>query len=382
MKRTLFKSLIFGIGTLVMFACSNNDNPTTPNVPGVSWIPSDNTAGTNPEIENANTTIPNFQYSVESENGTAIIRIDLTGIQDPNNINDWLRLYGTNTSLQNVWISVDGMPKGFTVANTIDESDHQVSAVDLVFLVDNSGSMSEEANAIARDILAWSDKLSKTLDMRFGCIGYDGAISGALNITTADKLAEYLNYSYGIYRTYHFGGPDANVLSAAVGPYTTGGNSWNECGTAALRFADENFAFRQGANRLYVNFTDEPNQPAGKEDFSTEWVRNPDNWSTVKGTIHTVYSTDTTFYERMLQEEKPWRLSHYTGGTMIVTNSYFTNVTLDDLPVTGALQNSYIFRFTNCENLFDGLSHVVKITILSPDGTVRAEREINVTFNR
>jgi hypothetical protein len=118
--------------------------------------------------------------------------------------------------------------------------------------------MDEEAEAIARDITAWAEKLSQSLDICFGCVGYDGNLTGAMNITTVEKLKEYLDYGYGTNRTYHFGGDDAEALAAKAPDYN---NSWNECGVAALHFADDNFNFRPGANRIYVNFTDEPNQP-------------------------------------------------------------------------------------------------------------------------
>ena len=75
-------------------------------------------------------------------------------------------------------------------------------------------------------------------------------------------------------------------------------------------------------------------------------------------------------------------LSEYTGGTSIFTDPYFTDVTLDDLPITGALQNSYYMRLTNVDNLFDGNPHTVKITILTPDGKVRAEREYTLIFEK
>lgn len=49
----------------------------------------------------------------------------------------------------------------------------------------------------------------------------------------------------------------------------------------------------------------------------------------------------------------------------------FSGVTLNSLPVTGAMQNSYIIRFTNVSEFMDGQSHEVKVTILSEDGRVR-----------
>ncbi|MDE5948993.1 MAG: VWA domain-containing protein [Prevotella sp.] len=362
-------------------SCSSDDDQEEVTVL-VAGIPDDGDATPNPNIDNNTTNIPNIVCNTEYENGVPVIRIDMTGVQESLG-NEWLRLYGTGSDKQNVWVEVDGKPKGISVRNTADDNDGNTKVMaDLVFLVDNSGSMSEEADAIARDITTWSEMLSESgLDMRFGVVGYDGAITGALNITTADKLAEYLNYSYGINRTYHFGGLDAYALSTAVEPYRTGGYSSNECGTAALRFADEQFTFRNGANRIYVNFTDEPNQPAGSNGFSVEYVSTQENWNTAKGTIHTVYSdTYKDFMERPYYYEYPWRMSEYTGGTIIYCDPYFSNVTLSNLPVTGAMQNSYIIRFTNVANLMDGNTHDVKVTILTPDGKTMAEKTFSVTF--
>lgn len=377
------------IGALSFSACNYwdnpapNDNPSTPTTPTVPGIPSDDLAEANPALPGAPTIVmPAISYSgATRESGLRVLRFDMTGILDPNNMTDWVRLYGTGLSAQNVWIEIDGKAKGVAVKNTIDDQTGATAPVDLVFLIDNSGSMSEEANAVARDILAWAQTLSTTLDIKFGCVGYDGAITGALNITSVDKFKEYLDYSSGTSRTRHFGGTDAAALQSVVNNYRTGGNSAYECGVAALRFADENFAFRTNSNRVYVNFTDEPNQPNGNANFSTEWVRVPENWAQVnKGAIHTVYSSYSFSSDNVNYSERPWNLSDYTGGSKFFTSSSFTGVTLSDIPLTAALQNSYNFRVTNVENLFDGQPHTVHLTILSPNGTIRAERTWTVTF--
>jgi hypothetical protein len=396
MKKThLFGTMLLAFGAMVFTAC-NNENPIVEdvNAPYVPGIPMDDIATPNPELDltELNTVIPNLNYTVDDVNGWAVIRLDLTGVKDPYT-NDWVKLYGPGSTQgkQNVWLSLDGKPKGFSLYNTIDDADDkELSAVDIVFLVDNSGSMGEEANAIAEDIKSWADELGGTLDVQFGCVGYDGAITGAINITTADKLKEYLDYSSGTGRTYHFGGPDADELKSKVGPYATGGGSWNECGTAALRFADENFSFRPGANRVYVNFTDEPNQPGGKADYSTLWVK--ENWKSTQGTIHTIYSDGTWWannYMNYVDKDYPWDLSIYTDGTMLFTSSNFIDINgnrikLSDLPVSGALLNSYIIKFTNCEEVFDGQPHNVKITVKSesPNGEILADKEFNMVFNK
>ena len=372
-------------GLFSLASCTVEDNGST-GVITVPGIPADTEADPNPTLPDApNTNVANINYVVETaSNGNKVIRFDLTGIQSPENPTEWLRLYGTNTSEQNIWISIDDLPKGFTIENTID-SEEQVSAVDLVFLVDNSGSMGEEADAVAKEILDWSKMLSKTLDMRFGCVGYDynGEVNGAINMCGINEIDAFLNRSgkYGIYRTMGFEGPDKDVLAKEYARYSTGTWSADECGVSSLRYADDLFNFRKNTNRVYVNFTDEPNYPQGHEPMSTKWVKDPNNWPTTKGTIHTVYSsTYVNWTERPLWEEYPWNLSAYTGGTEIKTNSSFSGVSLSTLPITGALQNSYIIKFTNVESLFDGQPHKIKITILSPNGTVRAEKEYVVTF--
>ena len=346
-------------------------------------IPSDNIADENPIIDNSTTTIPNIQYTVEEEGKDAVVHIDMTGVKYADSY-DWLRLLGTGESGQNVWLSIDGQPKGIAVYNNADDNEEEKKlSCDLVFLVDNSGSMGDEADAIARDIIDWANKLTASnLDISFACVGYGfsyGKVYGAINLTDVNTLATYLERSYGIYRTVGFYGEDELTLSTAANHYSASG----ECGGLALRYADENLSFRPGANRIYVNFTDEPNQPGGNNRYSTESFKTQEYWNTNQGTVHTVYSSDTiNFYETMYYQEKPWRISEYTGGTIITAPSNFQDVTLESLPITGAMTNSYVIRFTNVSEFMDGKPHYVKITILSEDGKTRAERTFNITFTK
>lgn len=337
-------------------------------------IPSDSKADPNPELtEDPTAVMPNIQYSIVNEDGSVVFRIDMTGIQDKNTL-EWIHLYGTGEKNQNVWVEVDGKPKGIKVYNTADDEDVHTVPVDLVFLVDNSGSMSEEADVIARDITEWSKKLKATgLDISFACVGFDGAITGAINLTSVANLSTWLERSTGTSRTVGFTGKDATTLSAKASNYRTGGGSSYECGVAAARFANDLFSFRSSANRIYVNFTDEPNQPHGNSEFSVEWIK--ENWETAMGTIHTVFSGGT---ER--SKEYNYLMSEYTGGTVINTDGSFEGVSLETLPVSDALQNSYIIRLTNVSEYMDGQPHLVHITVLSSDNSVRVERTYNVIF--
>ena len=403
MKKLNYLIGLLLVGGMAFTSCVNEDNPANNNV-GVVSIPSDDEAKPNPPLndEDLNTVIPNFNYKIEEENGWAIIRLDMTGVKDPYT-NDWVELYGTKDPRQNVFVSLDGVPKGFTITKVDND---KKSAVDIVFLVDNSTSMDAEADAIARDIIEWSQELSKSLDVSFGCVGYGGFVSGAINLTSAEKMEAWLNKSTGIMRTRGFADETeekANALqaAAATSEYRVSGAEnksysrrsdpdYCECGVLALRFANDKFSFRPGANRIYVNLTDEPNQPRGKSDlYSTKWVK--DNWTPTMGTIHTVWTrhaSDVNLKDN-IGNEYPWDLSVYTDGTMFFTNSNFKDINgntvhLSDLPVSGAMLNSYIIRFSNVAGVFDGQPHVVWITVQSesPNGEILADKKYQVTFNK
>lgn len=391
MKSKLFNLVIAALCIISATSCLKDDNRTIMLGNGQvgTDIPKDELATPNPDIVDPNTDIPNFQYIIEKRDKQYVVRMDMTGIQDPET-KEYLRLVGTGGcacgDTQNVWLSIDDKPKGLRVYNN---SDGQLTgnAVknDFVFLVDNSGSMDDEADVIARDIVNWAANLNSKLDVRFGCVGYDGEITGAINMTSYSELSAYLNRSTGVKRTVGFAGSDADALKSQSGNYSTSTNVV-ECSMGALHFASDLFAFREGANRIYVNFTDEPNSPnQGKllTKYSVHYLESQDNWNTSLGTIHTVFSEDPGKYKDKWEDyvnERPWYMSDYTGGTTLFTDGSFSGVSLDDLPITLAMQHSYIIWFTIDEKLIDGNSHIVRLTVKAEDGSVRAERFFNVEF--
>ena len=384
MKIHMFKlgRLMLVAATLCLVSCLEDHTETLRLEQGLEDSPGnskDLLATQNPEIESSNVSVPNVNYTLENKDGApedVVVKMNMTGIMLPGG-SEWLRLIGTGESGQNIWVSVDCQPKFVQVYNTIDDADENVVVKnDLVFLVDNSGSMSDEANGLARDLAAWAKSLTTTFDMRFACVGYDGLITGALNFTSYSDLETYLNRSTGTDRTVGFSGSDASSLQSYKYSYDL--KKDQECPVAALRYADRYFSFRSDANRIYVNFTDEYNYPQGKSDFSVKYLSSQTNWPTTKGTVHTVYSGSTIDSEITNKSEKPWRMSEYTGGTVLYTNGSFSGITLQDLPVTSAIQNSYIIRFSNVAQFMDGKYHEVKVTIYAEDGSVRAERKFSM----
>ncbi len=341
-------------------------------------IPDDPTEPTPTLPGTPNTSIPYPHFSPQvDEWGNHIVTMDFTGIQDPNT-GEWIDLFGTNMNNQNVWVEVDGSPKGIVVINLKDNTTRMKN--DIVFTVDNSGSMSEEANAVARDIIDWSQLLAnKGLDVKFGVVGYDvyGKISGALNLTDVQALNTYLSRSTGTNRTVGFAGNDASTLQSRVSSYNV---CSDECGALAIRYADQEFNFRATANRTYVNFTDEPNQPNGKAAYSVEFFKDQSNWPASSGTVHSVFSGSKDFAVSNYYKEQPWLISDYTGGTKIFVSSTASDLHLETLPVSDALIHSYTIRFIIPENLLDGLPHTVRIVVIANNGTVRGVLEVTAIF--
>ncbi len=345
-------------------------------------IPKDPSTPT-PSVPDPNIPIPNpnVQTTIDSW-GNYVVTLTLTGIQDPNT-RDWLNLYGTGLTTQNVWIEVDGSPKGILVVNLVDNSTRMKN--DIVFTIDNSGSMGEEADAIARDIISWAQMLTRNnLDVKFGVVGYGGYVDGAIDITDAAQLQSYLNTSTGTGRTSHFGGNNGYYLKGNANGWSKTGNdvSENECGALAIKFADEYFDWRSGSNRIYVNFTDEPNQPYWNYNYSVEWFKSQNNWPTSKGTVHTVYSSDPNFTESTDMIEKPWKISEYTGGTTMFIKPDASNLNLNTLTVSDAMIHSYTIKFIIPASLMDGFSHTIRIVIYANNGTARGVLSFKTIFGR
>ena len=369
---------------IVSVSCLKNDDRTI--MLTVNSPMNDDMATPNPVVVEPNITLPNIQYTVIEDEQS--VRFDMTGIQSPTT-KEWLRLKGTDfadSDEQNTWVEVDDKPKYVYINNLMDDENEHVIKNDFIFLVDNSGSMDDEADRIAADIAEWAAKLSETLDVRFACVGYDGKITGAIDFCSHEELTAYLNRESltGINRTMGFEGANAAELEQKKTEYD--GTKNKECSMASLLFANDLFSFREGANRIYVNFTDELTYKYGDRS-SVEFLKSQDNWNTSQGTIHTVFSNsieaaenDKADVENRAQYEHPWLMSVYTGGTVIFTDKAFTGVSLDMLPVTDAMKNSYILTLPNGAELLDGQYHNVKVTIVDNNQDVRATRDFKIKF--
>lgn len=358
MLKKLFLIMLVAMG-LIFIGCdkagdddnSNNDIPADP-------------VNVTPPTPQKNNVQPTASFSNEGER----IKLNLQGLVDPTTKQPITLFYSAdNPSASNIFVQQNGVTKGLLVTKV---GTNTTLKADVIFTVDNSGSMGAEADNVADGINAFATALANSgLDVQFGCVGYGyySRVTGAINITSASNLSAYLNRSgtYGTSRTVGYGGADATTLETNASNY---GSVGGENGVQACLFAYEYFAWRPGASKVFVNFTDEPTQPAGDLSFNTAQLCN-----TLGGvaTVHTVFSEDSSYYSNYWNQyyERPWKMSECSGGTVKFIANDASDLVLSDLPVVGALSNSYLVEYVKGSSSVQQWTVKVTIYTSTADGS-------------
>lgn len=127
MINTFFKTLAFVVFAGVIGKCAGDNwdvpsNQSDPGAPIVAGIPIDGKAQAAPVLPESgrNVDINGFSVSFQNEGGHEVINLILEGIQNPLNEDEWLRFFGTGTKCENIWLTIDGQPKGISVYNLKD----------------------------------------------------------------------------------------------------------------------------------------------------------------------------------------------------------------------------------------------------------------------
>jgi von Willebrand factor type A domain-containing protein len=366
-------SFLLVLGLMSFWACETTSDPKDEN----SDIPADPTTVTVPPVTEQ-TIATSSSFSKTGGNASRIrLNFGVVNSTNGNPVDLYADYSGGN---HNFYLQEDSKVKGVKLTKA---SAGTELLADIVFTVDNSGSMGGEADSVAAKIVDFANALiASGLNAQFGCVGYSGRVYGAINLTDETSLNDYLtNRLYfgspvsGTSRTVGFAGSesDSTRLDSTAANYAYG--VWGENGVVGVLFADTMFTWRSGAQRVFINFTDEPTQPGGYFEWGTE------NFCTKMAgvaTVHTVWSGgDTTgFFESPLSREKPWAMSECTNGTIKLINYNASDLDLTDLLVTGALENSYLIEYLTSA---PSDTHTVVVTVKTND----AEGEItfdNITY--
>lgn len=351
--------LIFIFTSLIYFSCDTTEDPQDQNTD----IPGDPTGVTVP-TPTKNNILPSGSFSTTGSR----VKLNLLGLIDPTTNQPLTLSYDANNpQSSNIFIEEDGIVQGLKVTKV---GTGNVLTADIVFCVDNSGSMSEEADSVAASIVEFASFLqSSGLDVKFAVVGYSyGYVNGGINFATATSISNYLNRYTGTSRTEGYSGPDSAAIETRASSF---GQAPNENGIVAAIFADSVYGWRSGAQRVFINFTDEPTQSDG-----ITWTNAMGcGLLTGKATVHTVFSQDSTYFTWNNVDERPWELSTCTGGTIKFIPTDASGLTLKDLPVAGALANSYLIEYVSAKT---GVAHVVKVTVYT--STADGVQTYNVTY--
>jgi hypothetical protein len=355
--------LILSVALVSFVACEKSPSESDDD----GDIPPDPTNVTVPPTVH-NNVVPSADFTLGSGNK---IVVNLTGLINPSTGQPIELFADYSGGNYNFYLEEDGIVKGVKLTKV---STSNTLKADIVFVVDISGSMGQEADSVANGIVAFANFLAAAgLDVNFGSVGYYGYIAGALNLTTAANLEAYLNrpFYYGTSRPTGFAGPDSAALQMAASSYASNHSYYDEDGVVGILFADSLFNWRTGAQKIFINFTDEGTQPSYVYKWSTQYIC--DNFPGY-ATIHTVFSDDTT-YQNWTNDwmtgnwEKPWAMSECTGGTAFFMNAYADSLDLTGLPLTVALTNSYKAEF-NSSNPTGTHDVVITVKVTGADGRI------------
>lgn len=194
--RKLLLILMLVFTSVIYFSCDTAENPEDQNTD----IPADPTGVTVP-TPTKNNVLPSASFTTAGSR----VKLNLLGLIDPTTNQPLTLSYdAANPQASNIFVEEDGVVQGLKVSKV---GTGNVLTADIVFLVDNSGSMGDEADSVAASIVAFATFLQASgLDVKFAVVGYDSYPNGGINFTNAQTLSAYLDRETGTSRTYYFAG--------------------------------------------------------------------------------------------------------------------------------------------------------------------------------
>lgn len=203
---------------------------------------------------------------------------------------------------------------------------------DIVFIMDNSGSLGDEQTQVRDNMIAFVDSLTASgVDFALGLCRYgQSANGGAPIIEDNGQLTT-----------------DANYFKHTVWARNRV-DGFNEPGYLAIVESATSFNFRPGARRIFIIITDETADQGGatQKDAITIAQNNSVN----------VYSLIDSFF--ITTQTDLFVVSEQTGGKAFNITDPFDAI-LDD--IRGALSNTYIVRYRSSQPVADGVERLVKV---------------------
>lgn len=214
-------------------------------------------------------------------------------------------------------------------------------AVDVVILMDNSGSMGDEQAAVLANIEDFVDNLSASgRDSRFALVRFGQSGSPIEKIEAVDALVYPVSYFTG----------DVNIFKTILLRNNTSGSI--ERGYEALSLAAGDLSFRPNADKVFILITDENATGSNLGPTTREQVISQLNAGQIR-----VYSMipSSTAYDATYGE-----VSTRTNG-----KRYDILASMDDIltEIGGSISNKYTLRYCPGDTARDGLIRNVRVAL-------------------
>ncbi|MFQ5629394.1 MAG: two-component regulator propeller domain-containing protein [bacterium] len=203
---------------------------------------------------------------------------------------------------------------------------------DIVFIVDNSGSLGDEQQAVNDNMIAFVDSLAASgVDFALGLCRY-GASQNSGNPIIEDNGQLTTDAAYFKNNVWA-----RNVI-----------NGFSEPGYFAIVQSATQFNFRPGAQRIFIIITDERADQGGatQQDAINSCLNNS----------ITVYALIDQFF--INNNSDLTVVAQQTGGKAFNITDPF-NTILED--IQGAVSNTYVVRYRSSRPVIDGVERIVKV---------------------
>jgi len=215
-----------------------------------------------------------------------------------------------------------------------------VRQTDIVFLIDNTGSMDDEIAQVRDNVIAFVDSLeSSEIDFSLGLITYKDDVTTYFGGTLTSNASEFQE--------------TVGDLSA------TGGNSTPENGLGALQVGLNSISFRPGSQKVFVLITDATSHtpPPPYEDPPDP---DPPSLNEINQSMN---EAGVTTYAAAIDDpiyKGEGSITSDTGGSFFFVTEPFDSI-LDD--IGEEVSNSYVVRYRSSNDERDGSERTVRVEV-------------------
>ena len=362
--------------TLFVTSCKKSDDGSGTTPPNNSDIPAD--PGTTPPATAPDTGayVPSsLSVTPPPADNPARVRLTVGG----------LTASGVTFTTGNLTIVEDGVVKGFKLTTGASAG----LRADIAFIIDNTGSMSSGIQSVKNSVLAFVNALRASgQDVQVGIVAYndDYLNDGDSVYTVSASDSASLAAVYG-YRPLTSNLDSTGTLYQFITnlPATSGGDSPELC-FSGLDFARRNFAWRAGAQHIYIVITDitswGKNCPAGMGKGIGPTYPWTDSTLGVQlrsegSVVHCISPENEDSLYLGVGEYNVKPLSTITGGSWVLFN--YSVFDLTTLPILGVTTSSALVEFLKGGDPSATATRTIRV-VVQVSSTERGERSMTTSY--